>query len=252
MAKTYRLTQHNVSCVTAERTYNYVELESTIDDSGSDINFSFWFHWHEPKGFNCFGVAYMWYIRFYDKNGNKIKDLNITPTNVSNYAARLFYFPANSAPPAECVLDRYANDSTPTRRDVFPHTYSYSTQSNKCKQGELLRTPDNTRMTYTLHKSDIPSNAYAYGNFVTFSQYIDSRTGQVQDPTNPANQFGSYAFPSGNIAIDSDDLIIDGTSKIYYKSGSWTTKGKVYKKISGNWEKRYLYKKVNGTWVQVP
>ena len=264
MSKTYTLTQSNVTCVTGAQRYNYVTLESTLGQSGDNIVGSFWFRWHEPMGFNCFGVSYMWYIRFVDANGNRIKDVNITPTNVGGYAARLFYFPTSTSQPipvnssncrTEPVLDRFANDSTSTRTNLY--SSPYWSKATKCKNGELIQRingtyTDETRISFSIPLSEVPPNAKAYCNYVTFSQYIDSATGRVQDPTDPANQFSQYQFPSGSVAINSDPLIIDFASKIYYKNGTWSNRARVYHKASNNWSKKFLYRKINGTWIKVP
>ena len=259
MVKTFNRTVSGVHCTTDNvanhLAVNYIELTSTVEDMGNYINFTGWFHFHEPWGYNCWGVSYMWYIVFYDKNGNEISRKDITPTNVSGYAARLFYFPANSSSPAEHVLDRYANDSTPTRRDVFINNgLTYNQEASRCAQNIQLRTPDNTAMQYTLWKSDIPNGTYAYGNLLVFAQYLDSSSGShpVQDPTLPGNQFSSYAIPEGNIAINDDSTIIDNVSRLYVKNGTWQNNARIWHRENNIWVKKYLYKKINGTWTKIP
>ena len=270
MAQTYTTSATNVSCCkdTNPNTlrYNYVELESTITDMGDYINFSYWMHWHEPYGYNCWGISYLWLVRFYDKNGNAIPnaDLNITHTNVAGYAARLFCYPTKTSPPAECVLDRYTADSTPARTNLYSFTgLAYSTESSRVAGHTQLRDysscpqylKDNmsTRMTWGISKADIPANAYAYGNVVIFAQYLDNRAPHpVQDPMDSDNQFATYVFPAGNVAIEDPGLIIDSSSKVYHKSGStWQDKARIYHKENGSWEKKYLYHKENGTWKKV-
>lgn len=258
--KTFTMQKNGVNCTTdtSHPAYNYIKLTSTVDDDGNNLNFTLSFHFHEPYGYNCYGVAYMWYIRFYDKNGNGISDINLTPTNVSGYAGRLFYYPGNSSAPAEHVLDRYAVDSTPSRVDTYSYLgLSYNTEASRNASGTTWRTnlygttPTNENCVRgSISKASIPSNAVAYGNYIIFAQYED-HGGHVQDPTDPDNQFSSYNLPEGNVAINDDDTKLDTSSKAYFKNGSWTDAARIYHKENGTWVKRYLYKKVNGTWKKV-
>lgn len=269
MAKTFTQTFRNVSAVNVVKSTNYVTLESTIDVTDNAITGSFWFHWHEPEGFNCFGVSYLWYIRFLDGNGNTIKDVNVSKyhTNVNNQfqrGERVFYWPASTSQTfpvnssnirTEAILDRYANDNGIPRHDVVGKPYWSNVQA--CKRGEQVRTPDNTRMTFSIPMSEVPSNAKAYCNHVIFAQYTSNGT-TPQDPTigppgDPSgNQFAAYTFPSAGQAIDDDDTILDFASKLYLKNGNWQNTARIWHKEGSTWIKRYLYKKINGTWTKIP
>jgi len=257
MAKTFTQTFRNVSAVNVVLPANYVELESTIDTSGNNMTGSYWFHWHEPEGFNCYGVSYLWYIRLLDDHGNTIKDINVTTTNVNNKGERVFYYPASTSQSfpvnasnirTEAILDRYANDNGIPRHDVVGTPYWSKVQA--CKRGEQVRVPDNTRMTFSIPMSEIPNNAKAYCNHVIFAQY--TWNGHQQDPTDPVNQFGVYDFPSAGQAISDDSTIIDFASKLYLRNGNWQDTARIWHKENGIWIKRYLYKKINGTWTKLP
>lgn len=273
--KVFKKTVSGVNCTTDKKHpgSNYIELTSTVDDVGNNLNFTLSFHFHEPWGYNCYGVSYMWYIRFFDKNGNAIpnRDINITPTNINGYAARLFYYPLKTSAPAENVLDRYAVDDASDghggddRKDVYGYLgLSYRQEAVKNATGTTSIEGGNTvlgtvwrRNLYTdscvrgsISKASIPSNAVAYGNYIVFAQYKD-HAGRIQDPTDGDNQFSSYVIPEGNVAINDDDTILDTSSKAYYKNGNWQNTARIYHKENGTWVKRYLYKKVNGTWKKV-
>ena len=257
MAKTFTQTFRNVSAVNVVKQANYVTLESTIDVTDSAVNGSYWFQWHEPEGFNCFGVSYLWYIRFLDANGNTIKDVNVTHTNADNQGERVFYYPASTSQAfpvnssnirTEAILDRFANDNGIPRHDVVGRPYWSNVQA--CKRGEQVRTPDNTRMTFSIPISEVPSNAKAYCNHVIFAQY--TYNGHKQNPLDPENQFGQYDFPNAGQAIDDDSTIIDFASKLYLKNGNWQNTARIWHKEGNAWVKRYLYKKINDTWTKIP